>query len=523
MKGSCKVNLSSYHSPDSNEVSASAYREAIEQLRGKAAQERQLVEDRDGLESEIRRLTSELQAARAERDAANAQSNQHSEKIDSLEEDLQLLRDQVASESAARRSLEQRHSDSLAEALNQARLLEGALSEATERTRDVEKLKSELNAAKDEAARILKLHEASDRRIAALLEEQADTLRRIEEAQAHGEDLEAQLRTAVEEGQQASRALKEAAAENQRILRDHASEADRLLKDQVAEADGDRAVLEHQLAETRNQLEQRTKEISELKVDLEIRRADQARVEEDANAIERQKKDQEASLKRQIENLKREVDEGRGAIIELRRRMVAQERTTTEIINVATRMRDVNAKTMTNAQKYILGPRHSSTNAAAAGSSSTGADDFGAASLIMSTSSNMLGNSQFPSSSSFPPSASSVVHANFPAQSATSNGFGQPPVNPSSPQEALSALAGFDLEAFTDTMNKTGSTIRKWQKQCKEYRERARGKIAYRNFQKGDLALFLPTRNSETRPWAAFNGPWHFSSGANPLHWCETD
>ncbi|KIO23095.1 hypothetical protein M407DRAFT_40797, partial [Tulasnella calospora MUT 4182] len=195
---------------------------------------------------------------------------------------------QVSSESAARRSLEQRHSDSLAEALNQAKVLEGALSEATERTRDAEKLKYELGTAKDEVAQIRELHEASDRRIAALLEEQAATLRRIEEAQAHGEDLEAQLRVAVDEGQQASTALKQAAAENERILRDHASEADRVLRDQVAEADGDRAVMKHQLAEARNQLQQRSKDISELKVDLEIRRADQARVEEDLNALERQ-------------------------------------------------------------------------------------------------------------------------------------------------------------------------------------------------------------------------------------------
>ncbi|KAG8911221.1 oligomeric, coiled-coil, peripheral membrane protein, partial [Tulasnella sp. 408] len=491
---------------NSNEVSASAYRDAIEQLRGKAEQERQLLEDRDGLESEIRRLTSELHAARGERDAANAQAHNLSGKVDSLEEDLQVLRDQVSSESTARRSLEQRHSDSLAEALNQAKLLEGALSEATERTRDAERLKCELSTAKDEVTQIRELHEASDRRIAALLEEQADTLRRIEEAQAHGEDLEAQLRTAVDEGQRASAALKEAAAENERILKDRASEADRVLRDQVAEADGDRAVLEHQLAEARNQLEQRSKDISELRVDLEIRRADQVRVEEDLNTLERQKKEQESTLKRQVDNLKREVEEGRGAIIELRRRMIAQERVTAEIINVATRMRDVNVKTMTNAQKYILGPKHAGANAVAAGSTSTGADDFGGASLIMSTTSNMLATSQFPSSSSFPPSTSSAIHAAFPAQSVAANGAGQSPNGPLSPQEALAGLAAFDLEAFTETMNKTGSTIRKWQKQCKEYRERARGKIAYRNFQKGDLALFLPTRNSETRPWAAFNG-----------------
>ena len=33
----------------------------------------------------------------------------------------------------------------------------------------------------------------------------------------------------------------------------------------------------------------------------------------------------------------------------------------------------------------------------------------------------------------------------------------------------------------------------------------AHEKIAYRGFKEGDLALFLPTRNQATKPWAAFN------------------
>lgn len=86
------------------------------------------------------------------------------------------------------------------------------------------------------------------------------------------------------------------------------------------------------------------------------------------------------------------------------------------------------------------------------------------------------------------------------------------PIDPSDPPAALEALRAFDHDHFLETLAKTGSTIRKWQKQCKEYRERAKGKIAFRNFAKGDLALFLPTRNSVSKPWAAFNGTsLHFS------------
>ncbi|CAO3584643.1 unnamed protein product [Absidia cylindrospora] len=53
---------------------------------------------------------------------------------------------------------------------------------------------------------------------------------------------------------------------------------------------------------------------------------------------------------------------------------------------------------------------------------------------------------------------------------------------------------------------------RRWQKEYKELKEKytklttsAHEKIAFRNFKTGDVALFLPTRNSTGKPWAAFN------------------
>ncbi|EDR03844.1 uncharacterized protein LACBIDRAFT_306572 [Laccaria bicolor S238N-H82] len=70
------------------------------------------------------------------------------------------------------------------------------------------------------------------------------------------------------------------------------------------------------------------------------------------------------------------------------------------------------------------------------------------------------------------------------------------PIDPSDPAAALEILRELDHDVFLEAVAKTGSTIRKWQKQCKEYRERAKGKISFRNFAKGDLAMFLPTRNS---------------------------
>ena len=87
------------------------------------------------------------------------------------------------------------------------------------------------------------------------------------------------------------------------------------------------------------------------------------------------------------------------------------------------------------------------------------------------------------------------------------------PIDPSDPAAALEALRAVDHDHFLDAVNKAGQTIRKWQKQCKDYREKAKGKISFRNFAKGDLALFLPTRNSVTKPWAAFNGAFPINVG----------
>jgi len=86
----------------------------------------------------------------------------------------------------------------------------------------------------------------------------------------------------------------------------------------------------------------------------------------------------------------------------------------------------------------------------------------------------------------------------------------------------LSSIGMFDLDAFSDAIVKrvkeAEHMARRWQKEAKAYREKshryhaeAHEKIAFKSFKEGDLALFLPTRNQATRPWAAFNvGAPHF-------------
>lgn len=77
-------------------------------------------------------------------------------------------------------------------------------------------------------------------------------------------------------------------------------------------------------------------------------------------------------------------------------------------------------------------------------------------------------------------------------------------------------LSTFDIDVFHETVVKrvkdTEHTARKWQREARGYRDKflraqseAHEKIAFRSFKEGDLALFLPTRNQVTQPWAAFN------------------
>ncbi|ORX33486.1 hypothetical protein BD324DRAFT_639538 [Kockovaella imperatae] len=77
---------------------------------------------------------------------------------------------------------------------------------------------------------------------------------------------------------------------------------------------------------------------------------------------------------------------------------------------------------------------------------------------------------------------------------------------------AAGSAASFDLVAFDEAVTRTISLVKKWSKSCKSYRDLARTRISYNNFQRGDLCLFLPTKNVAAKAWAAFNvfAPHHF-------------
>ena len=83
-------------------------------------------------------------------------------------------------------------------------------------------------------------------------------------------------------------------------------------------------------------------------------------------------------------------------------------------------------------------------------------------------------------------------------------------------EEYMKDITSFDLDSFSEAIYKRVKEIehiaRKWQKEARAYRDKAHrsqseahDRIALRNFKEGDLALFLPTRDQATKPWAAFN------------------
>ena len=97
-------------------------------------------------------------------------------------------------------------------------------------------------------------------------------------------------------------------------------------------------------------------------------------------------------------------------------------------------------------------------------------------------------------------------------------------------QTFISTLSRLDIESACDMIAKRYRDVetlaRKYQKDSRAYREKAHrlqseahDKIAYRSFKEGDLALFLPTRNQATRPWAAFNvGAPHYFLREQDVH-----
>src|SRR5579872_4935397 len=138
--------------------------------------------ERDSLSAEVSDLRSALQGAESTAETAQ-------ERTDVLERELEVARAQVASDAETRRILEARNAELLEDTEKRRSSLTDALSDATEQARRADKARQELSQVEAEYRDVKVLEERHALRIAALLEDQAATLRNLEEARSKGEDL----------------------------------------------------------------------------------------------------------------------------------------------------------------------------------------------------------------------------------------------------------------------------------------------------------------------------------------------
>jgi autophagy-related protein 11 len=448
-----------------SEADEQAFYELVEQLRiaqdTNLRQETQYRDERSLLETEIVRLKSTSHDVERE-------VKHEKERADHLERDLHHTRGQLESELAARRLMEHRQAELNQDIEGLRRDLSNALAEATAQTKVSEGLRKELVQAQQAFEAIKALESRNAAKIEKLLEDQAQTLKNLEDARAQGEDLEAQIQGARSESADVKRALADAGREKDRLLRAQATEHDRIMRDHIAEADGDRAVLEHQFQELKAIQEDTERRLKDAQSRHEVSCADAVGLRVELQRVEHELRDARHAERVLRDDLKA----GRASQSDFEQKLESSSRLIAQILDVAIAFRNSHAKALSLAQSMTVHPGRQQHQ-------------------LQQQSSAILAESGLLSSMRH----SVIMSPEEPF-----------PIDPSDPSSALDVLRSFDHDHFLEQIAKTGSTIKKWQKQCKEYRERAKGKISFRQFAKGDLALFLPTRNSVSKPWAAFNG-----------------
>ncbi|KAG9125100.1 oligomeric, coiled-coil, peripheral membrane protein [Ceratobasidium sp. 392] len=384
-----------YQSRKQSTADTSNLQEVIEQLRNARAAN---TEQEIAFQRETAALTSEVDRLRLEAASASASKT----RAERLEIELDVTRTKHKAEIASRKGLEQRLKDT-----------EMALST----------LKQELSsgARTDDPANL-----QTARRLEELESKRVNSSLAVEQLQARNGRLEEELQLVRRERDDLSSALQERDVQ----LREQSNAAERSLRDHIAETDGDRAVLEQQVAELRQALDSAPQGTPGTK-----------------------------RLQPEIARLESENTE-------LRAKLASLKDTLVQLASAA--------RTLYNSHNQTLSTAH---NILKASRVPNGADI------------NTVQSPEIPS----PP----ALIVDPPAA--------LPDFDPSKPQVMLDALLALNLQTLDEAIIKIGSNSRKYLKLSKEYRERSKSKITFRNFGRGDLALFLPTRNSIAKPWAAFN------------------
>ncbi|GAA5848864.1 hypothetical protein JCM3766R1_003343 [Sporobolomyces carnicolor] len=299
----------------------------------------------------------------------------------------------------------------------------------------------------------------------------------------------------------------DALAQAEQSFRDRISEHERDLRAVKTEADLDRAVFERELAEARRLVGDRATEV-------ERAEARNGTLEEIAAGLREQvarwetvcaaRADEVASVRHELEDARRDKER---AIVDVQRELVKAQRQARQAVAIARKLRDEN-DSITRALNAPPPP----PTAPGAASSSKGSNSVASPEL------DQVGSDR-------PEAQGHDAPGPVVAAAAGTRGGLDYASEGADVDMLLEELERISHVALTDAIrNKMdGMTMltKKWVKEAKAYRERAHraasganDKIAFRHFAKGDLALFLPTRNSTVPVWAAFNVsfPHHFLS-----------
>ncbi|KAG8707860.1 oligomeric, coiled-coil, peripheral membrane protein [Ceratobasidium sp. 395] len=384
-----------YQSRKQSTADTSNLQEVIEQLRDARAAK---TEQEIAFQRETAALTGEVDRLRLEAASASASKA----RAERLEIELDVTRTKHKAEIASRKGLEQRLKDT---ELSLSALKQDLTSVA--RPNDP----ASLQTAK-------RLEELESERISSGLA--------LEQLQVRNRRLEEELQQLRRERGDLSNAVREKDVQ----LKEQFSAAERSLRDHIAETDGDRAVLEQQVAELRQALDSAPQGTPSTK-----------RLQPEMSRLESENAD-------------------------LRSKLTSFKETLIQVASAA--------RTLYNAHIQTLSTAH-----------------------------NILKASKVPGGVD----TNTVQSPDTPSPPALI--MEPPPTLPefdlSKPQGMVDALSTLNPQILDEAIMKIGSNSRKYLKLSKEYRERSKGKITFRNFGRGDLALFLPTRNSIAKPWAAFN------------------
>lgn len=353
---------------------------------------------------------------------------------DDVKSQLALIQDTIARERADHASLladTERGTESFKARLHEAEI-------------EISELKRQLEVEK--AA-----HEADVAQIQQLEDERSQILNGLGDARTAEDQLAAQLEGVQTELASTIAALEEARADREQTLRNQSAEAERMLRDRLTEADGDRAVLEHQSVTLAKDLEN-----LKMQSDADLAAAKSAGKRE-AQGLKAELKMAHAQLRdaqTQRVKLLDELSQEKESVILAKKEEDKQAMLGRDAIRVASSYHD------------CISRLHSAIQSSA----------------TISGSSLLITKPTAKPGSSTPPNAEQQKDTDKVSDLELTGDEGQDAL-----LHELAALKTYDLNAFSEAVTRTMSLVKKWQKSCKQYRDKAKDKLAFGNFTKGDL------------------------------------